>query len=189
MSRCPETCTLVQPPVQHLRTKPDRARTPRIAVEDPRTRHREYTVNFKDPEGPSKPIQARRVAGRRLAHAAVRSNPAQALFTEDEDTRPSVPDEWTQLGLQLAGLTTGREEAVEQPEPAAPEQRTPDEPSISIRAGFTKSQELAEKAADQRPRTFEEMVPEQYRQYRKVFDKQSSERFPDRRPWDHAIDL
>ncbi|TFK79036.1 hypothetical protein K466DRAFT_506292, partial [Polyporus arcularius HHB13444] len=85
----------------------------------------------------------------------------------------------------MAGLTAEHDQGTAGHEPT---EQTPDEPSIRIHAAFTKSQELAEKAADQRPRTFEEMVPEQYRDYRHVFDKQSSERFPDRRPWDHAID-
>jgi hypothetical protein len=38
-------------------------------------------------------------------------------------------------------------------------------------------------------KTFEELVPEQYRDFRDVFEKSTSERLPVRKPWDHAIDL
>ena len=33
------------------------------------------------------------------------------------------------------------------------------------------------------------MVPEQYRDYAKVFAEVDSQRLPDHRPWDHSIDL
>ena len=39
------------------------------------------------------------------------------------------------------------------------------------------------------PKTFEEMLPEAYRDYAYVFEKKASECFPVARPWDHAIDL
>ena len=42
-------------------------------------------------------------------------------------------------------------------------------------AGFTYSQQLAEKAQKSKPvKTFEEMVPEQYRDFSKVFSKEES---------------
>jgi hypothetical protein len=57
-------------------------------------------------------------------------------------------------------------------------------------AGFTYAQQLAEAAHKDKPtRTFEEMVPEQYRNYAKVFSETESERLPARKPWDHAIEL
>ncbi|KAF8823142.1 hypothetical protein HHX47_DHR12000006 [Lentinula edodes] len=57
-------------------------------------------------------------------------------------------------------------------------------------AGFTYSQQLAEEANRDKPvKTFEEMVPEQYRDFKKVFSESASERLPAHQPWDHAIDL
>lgn len=57
-------------------------------------------------------------------------------------------------------------------------------------AGYTYSTELAQKANQDKPkRTFEEIVPEEYRQYSKVFSETESERLPEHKPYDHAIDL
>ena len=57
-------------------------------------------------------------------------------------------------------------------------------------AGFTYSQALAEKAHKAKPtRSFEELVPPQYRDFDKVFSEKESERLPEHKPWDHAIDL
>ena len=33
------------------------------------------------------------------------------------------------------------------------------------------------------------MLPPEYTKWKKVFEKKASERFPERRPWDHAIEL
>ena len=57
-------------------------------------------------------------------------------------------------------------------------------------AGYTYSTELAQKANQDKPkRTFEEIVPEEYRQYSKVFSESESERLPEHKPYDHGIDL
>ena len=57
-------------------------------------------------------------------------------------------------------------------------------------AGFTISQRIAEKAiATRGKKTFEEMVPVQYRDFAKVFSKEESQLLPEHQPWDHAIDL
>lgn len=54
----------------------------------------------------------------------------------------------------------------------------------------SKSTELAEEAAKQKhERSFEEIVPEHYREYRKVFDDEASMRFPTSKRWDHEIEL
>lgn len=62
----------------------------------------------------------------------------------------------------------------------------------SINATSTVSQKLAEEShqqADSPKKSFEELVPEQYHQYKDVFSKESFDRLPDRKPWDHAIEL
>jgi hypothetical protein len=56
-------------------------------------------------------------------------------------------------------------------------------------AKVTMAQQLAEQAADQKVRTWQEIVPQRYHRHGKVFLEQASERFPGPRPWDHAIDL
>jgi predicted aspartyl protease len=57
-------------------------------------------------------------------------------------------------------------------------------------AGFTYSTELAEKASKEKPkRAFEEIVPQEYRQYADVFSEKESERLPTHKSYDHAIDL
>ena len=38
-------------------------------------------------------------------------------------------------------------------------------------------------------KTFEELVPEQYRDFAKVFSEDESQRLPEHKPWDHAIEL
>ncbi len=57
-------------------------------------------------------------------------------------------------------------------------------------AGYTYSTELAEKASrGKATRSFEDVVPEEYRQYSKVFSEVDSERLPEHRPYDHSIEL
>jgi len=52
------------------------------------------------------------------------------------------------------------------------------------------SQGLAERAEKQKAaRSFEEIVPPQYHRFRRVFEKNSFDELPPRRPWDHAIEL
>ena len=41
----------------------------------------------------------------------------------------------------------------------------------------------------EKTKTFDEMLPEAYKDYALVFEKKASEQFPSSRPWDHAIDL
>jgi hypothetical protein len=57
-------------------------------------------------------------------------------------------------------------------------------------AGYTYSQKVAEDAGRvKRERSFEEIVPEHYRHFSKVFSDAKSERLPEHQPWDHTIDL
>lgn len=59
-----------------------------------------------------------------------------------------------------------------------------------IAASYTWSQAIAEKTAvKEGDKSFEEMVPPQYREFAKVFSKSEAERLPERKPYDHAIDL
>ncbi|KAF5315388.1 hypothetical protein D9619_007461 [Psilocybe cf. subviscida] len=61
-----------------------------------------------------------------------------------------------------------------------------------ISATSTVSQKLAEESHQQNDspkKSFEEIVPKQYHQFKGVFSKESFDRLPDRKPWDHAIEL
>jgi len=55
-------------------------------------------------------------------------------------------------------------------------------------AKTTVASQLAQDAADKKKRTWQEIVPERYHRHGKVFSEEASERFPDRQPWDHAIE-
>ena len=56
-------------------------------------------------------------------------------------------------------------------------------------AKVTMAQILAEKTVDTKKRTWQEIVPTRYHKFGKIFSEQASERFPEPRQWDHAIDL
>src|SRR5271163_2824079 len=50
--------------------------------------------------------------------------------------------------------------------------------------------ELAKKDAEKKQKkTLEQMVPQELMKYKSVFDEIEASRFPESRPWDHAIDL
>jgi hypothetical protein len=53
----------------------------------------------------------------------------------------------------------------------------------------TVAQELAIQATNKTERTWQEQVPKEYHDFGKVFSEEESQRFPERRRWDHAIDL
>ncbi|KAH8999962.1 hypothetical protein EDB86DRAFT_3075249 [Lactarius hatsudake] len=58
------------------------------------------------------------------------------------------------------------------------------EPQIAFLCKTTTASELAQQeAAKKRERTFEEMIPEEYRCHRKIFDEEASHCFPPSRPW------
>ena len=61
------------------------------------------------------------------------------------------------------------------------------DPGYKILASFSKSQELAIKHMDTRVKTFEEMVPKPYHDYKDVFSKERSNRMPEHKPWDLEI--
>jgi hypothetical protein len=58
---------------------------------------------------------------------------------------------------------------------------------VTIRKS-TVAQQLAIQAMDKKKRPWQEIVSPQYHKY-KIWLEEASERFPDRRHWDHTIDL
>ena len=58
-----------------------------------------------------------------------------------------------------------------------------------VRATQTISQRLAEAAEGPRKTRFEDIVPKPYQEFKDVFAKESFDELPDRKKWDHAIEL
>jgi hypothetical protein len=59
-----------------------------------------------------------------------------------------------------------------------------------LRAAFTPSQRFAQNASPPKAeRTFEDLVPEPYRDFKDVFSKDAFDKLPPRKTWDHGIDL
>src|SRR5712664_4386711 len=57
-------------------------------------------------------------------------------------------------------------------------------------ASFTLSTKIAIEKQEGKPtKTFEQMVPEHYRDFKKVFSEEASQRLPEHQPWDHTIDI
>jgi hypothetical protein len=60
----------------------------------------------------------------------------------------------------------------------------------TINATSTVSTRLAEQSKkDWEKKSFEDIVPKQYHNFKKVFSKESFDELPPRKPWDHAIEL
>ena len=51
------------------------------------------------------------------------------------------------------------------------------------------SAELAVKALPKEEKTWEQIVPEHYHQWKKVFSEEEAKRFPEHQPWDITVDL
>jgi hypothetical protein len=67
---------------------------------------------------------------------------------------------------------------------------TEDPIALWMRAKTMISQKLSQQNhKPQKERTMEEMIPERYLKYQKVFKKKASERFPPKQLWNHVIDL
>jgi hypothetical protein len=65
------------------------------------------------------------------------------------------------------------------------------DPTEFIRATSTTSQQLAEAFTwnSATPKSFHESVPLQFHDFEDIFSKESFDALPDRKPWDHAIEL
>jgi hypothetical protein len=61
--------------------------------------------------------------------------------------------------------------------------------AMKLRAKYTQGQGFAEEANRMKEKMTEEKIPSQYRDYIKVFAKESFDALPEKRAWDHAIKL
>ena len=115
------------------------------------------------------------------------------LPDEYEDMPPLVPDTEDDEEESEGDLVTAYlqgETIKPKPEKEEPlNQPIQIDSDIMIRAKTSISQSLAHKEEPKTEKTFEELVPEEYHQFRSVFKKKASERFPESRSWDHRIDL
>ncbi len=100
--------------------------------------------------------------------------------TLDKQCQPVVISSVQPEDMQIATTVTEEEwEEINQ------EQEGP----YAILKKTTMASELAQKAMDKTKKTFEQMVPEEYRRHARTFNEKESHRFPPPRPWDHAIEL
>ena len=115
------------------------------------------------------------------------------LPDEYEDMPPLVPDTEDDEEESEGDLITAylqRETITPESEKEEPlNQPIQIDSDITIRAKTSISQSLAHKEESKTEKTFEELVPKEYYQFRSVFEKKASERFPESRSWDHRIDL
>jgi len=114
--------------------------------------------------------------------------PALVLDPDEEDEE----DDLTEGDLLVTHISGDTAKAI----PEQEEEKNPlnqpiqvENDEIAIRAKTSISQGLTHGAEIIEKRSFEELVPEEYREYRSVFEKTTSERFPESHPWDHRIDL
>ena len=64
------------------------------------------------------------------------------------------------------------------------------DPPKTINATSTISQQLAQQLAESSPKkSFEDLVPQSYQDFRDIFSKESFDQLPLHKSWDHAIEL
>jgi hypothetical protein len=63
------------------------------------------------------------------------------------------------------------------------------EPAMKLCAKYTQAQGFAKEANYTKEKMTEEKIPSQYRDYVKVFAKESFDALPEKRAWNHAIEL
>jgi hypothetical protein len=104
--------------------------------------------------------------------------------TEDDEEEQTEGD---LVSAYLQGETIETTPKPEQKEPL--NQPIQIDSDIAIRAKMSISQSLAHEAETGEKKSFEELVPKEYHEFQSVFEKKTSEQFPEKRPWDHRIDL
>lgn len=99
--------------------------------------------------------------------------PTQLWTHDDDDLETNLENHWRQFGVKIKTAKTSQREDTENP----------------IKKFSNHAQRLAQQHLDTRTRTFEEMVPPQYQKFKKVFQERTTGKLPERKKWDHAIDL
>ena len=106
--------------------------------------------------------------------------PSFKVSLEEKEDKPTIstqnPTENSELLLSLDDL---EEISIQTGEPE----------ELWINLKISHSQTLAHEHSQKKDIPVEEIIPKEYHEWLDVFDKKASERFPDPRPWDHAIDM
>lgn len=61
--------------------------------------------------------------------------------------------------------------------------------AVHVQTFQTMLSKIAEAKADKRKKTFEQMVPKQYHEFKDIFEKEAFDKLLPQRPWDHPIEL
>jgi len=93
----------------------------------------------------------------------------QTLSGDPDDIPPREDDDWSVLITSISTIS-------------------PSEPDLYIQAKATAATTLAQQEK-KIVVPLEELVPKEYHAYLHLFDKKSSERFPESRSWDHKIEM
>jgi hypothetical protein len=161
------------------------------SLPDQRIRKKKSTVSIEEiPNEDATPKYERLSSNEESILIAVNELPNEyeempALVPDTEDDEEETEGDLVSAYLQGQTIETTPE----------PEQKEPlNQPiqidcDIAIRAKTSISQSLAHEAETGEKKSFEELVPKEYHEFRSVFEKTTSERFPEKRPWDHRIDL
>jgi hypothetical protein len=169
ITRCPPTCRLVNQPST---LKNFRKQTPRPSIEDTDS-SRTLGATFLAPKDNG---------ALQINHLFIPSDDGDDNIQDDEETSAS-PDKiitaaWVLEAVKLARIVPNIQSCTLETGDAilyTDKYTENNNNTITIRAGFTKSQELAEAAlAVTKQRAYGEIVPEAYRDYDDVFSKEAS---------------
>lgn len=128
---------------------------------------------------PSCSIQVKKERRKRQRKAArLRKHTGVPSFVEDDDSASDFDSQ-----------EDNSQDELEEGDRLFVTQIYPDQEQINATSSV--SQRLAEESKKQGSQTksFEELVPQEYHQFKDVFSKESFDQLPERKPWDHAIEL
>ena len=166
LERCPPSCIIEDPPVRVKSKSPSRPPSP------PPRQHRDYHVRWKERSGIAVPV---RIVGGQRRRSIIRLQylafDVPIPFTENDDERFDVPQEWSDTVFNEM-----HEQELNEPDDAQ---------TLNLRALF--AGDAAKKPEE--PKPLKEQIPRQYHRFLLVFDKKTAERLPARGVWDHAIKL
>jgi hypothetical protein len=132
----------------------------------------------------------RRAEVRHLHSCRAGSMPTVEEIFEEEDSF-----DYSDVNSEADSEAEAEEDSSGNPDEIEPGDRvfmtTVYDPAEFIRATSTTSQRLAEAFARNSapPKSFRESVPSQFHDFEDIFSKESFDALPDRKPWDHAIEL
>jgi hypothetical protein len=184
ITRCPPTCNLVNQP---LTLRNFRKRTLRPSVED-MDDSRMLSATF---------LTLKDNGALQINHLFAPGNNGDNDTQDDEETPASparpITTAWVLEAVKLACVVPNIQSCTLETGDTilyTNEYTEDNDDTIAIRAGFTKSQELAEAAfTATKQKTYNKIVPEVYHDYNDVFSEEASKRKPKFGPFDHAIDL